>query len=301
VVGEAAAYSPDGTWFAFSARPADGSHGPDIYVWHLGADKAAPITTDHRSVFATWLGDRVLGSRGVQDAGQPAGSRTLRPEAFLLDPGTAKEVGLIGGRVWRPSVDPQHRLAVYWDGTLVLNAAGTDVAPGTGSLVLGAWDDAVVPVPPTQPIASQPASRTAPTPPAKATPAATAAVAPTATAADSSRAPSVLATGPVTDWDARWDETGTHLAVWIADPNDPKSGKLTLYVVDPRTGTLRSDRPVHDMRAQAGFSIGKGRLAWATPPGQDGRGSRIQVVAWTQDSVGSIETQQSEDDVVVIR
>ena len=36
VVGETAAYSPDGTMLAFSARPADGSHGPDIYLWRLG-------------------------------------------------------------------------------------------------------------------------------------------------------------------------------------------------------------------------------------------------------------------------
>ncbi|HEY0443691.1 MAG TPA: hypothetical protein VGC90_05675 [Candidatus Limnocylindrales bacterium] len=330
IVGQAAAYSPDGTWFAFSARPADRSHGPDIYVWHVGADKATPITTDHRSVFATWLGKHVLGSRGVADPAQPAGSQTLRPEAFLLDPTNGKELGLAGGHVWRPSVDPQRRLAVYWDGTLALNDAGTDLAPDTGNLVLGPWNDTVVTVRPGKPAPSPASSPTAsvapaataparsvpgssggptsapsakPSPRATATPVATTSPKATGTpvATDAALASTTLATGRVTDWDARWDETGTHLAVWIADPNDPKSGKLTLYVVDPASGTLHADRPVHDVRAQAGFSIGKGRLAWATPPGQDGRGSRIQVLAWTDDSVGSVETQQSEDDVVVIR
>ena len=63
VVGRAAAYSPDGMWFAFSARPADGSAGPDIYVWHVGDLQARPITTDHASVFASWIGGAVLGSR----------------------------------------------------------------------------------------------------------------------------------------------------------------------------------------------------------------------------------------------
>jgi cellulose synthase/poly-beta-1,6-N-acetylglucosamine synthase-like glycosyltransferase len=36
VVGQSAAYSPDGAWFAFTARPTDGSEGPDIYVWRVG-------------------------------------------------------------------------------------------------------------------------------------------------------------------------------------------------------------------------------------------------------------------------
>lgn len=294
VVGEAAAYSPDGVWFAFSARPADGSQGPDIYIWHVGDDNAKPITTDHRSVFATWLGKLVLASRGVANTTQPAGSRTLRPQAFLLDPASGEETALAGGGVWRPSVDPQRRLAVYWDGTLTLNDAGTELLPATGELVLGPWDDTVSAARPGAAIASPNASESA-------NPTATLPEPTTNATAGPELARTELASGRVSDWDARWDETGTHLAVWIADPADPKTGKLTLYVVDPATGVLRSDRPVHDVRAQAGFSIGKGRLAWATPRGQDARGSRIQVVAWTKDSVGSVETQQSEDDVVVIR
>ena len=53
--------------------------------------------------------------------------------------------------------------------------------------------------------------------------------------------------------------------------------------------------------ALAGFSIGKGRLAWATPRGQDGQGNRVQVVAWTKDSVGSVESRESTEVLVVIR
>jgi hypothetical protein len=110
-----------------------------------------------------------------------------------------------------------------------------------------------------------------------------------------------LASGRVLDWDARWDETGTRLAVWIADDSDPKVGKLTLFEVDPDTGDIRAEKALHDVRALAGFSIGKGRLAWATPRGQDAKGSRVQVVAWTKDAVGSAESQGSEGEVVVIR
>jgi hypothetical protein len=48
-----------------------------------------------------------------------------------------------------------------------------------------------------------------------------------------------------------------------------------------------------------GFSIGEGRLAWATPPGQGGEGSRVQIVAWTPDNVGTVETAPGEDLIVV--
>ena len=43
--------------------PADGSSGPDIYVWHTGDDTARRLTDDGRSVFASWSDDRVVGSR----------------------------------------------------------------------------------------------------------------------------------------------------------------------------------------------------------------------------------------------
>jgi hypothetical protein len=52
VVGESAAFSADGAWFAFSARPADGSGAPQVYVWHVGDDSALPLTDDGASHFA---------------------------------------------------------------------------------------------------------------------------------------------------------------------------------------------------------------------------------------------------------
>jgi hypothetical protein len=71
--------------------------------------------------------------------------------------------------------------------------------------------------------------------------------------------------------------------------------------VDPATGEL--DQPENAPReepALPGFSIGEGRLAWATPSGQGGEGSRVQIVAWTDDGVGTAETAPG-DQVVVIR
>jgi hypothetical protein len=104
-----------------------------------------------------------------------------------------------------------------------------------------------------------------------------------------------------TSFDARWDETGSAFAVWIEDAADPSFGRLSLYFVDPATGEL--DQPENAPReepALPGFSIGEGRLAWATPSGQGGEGSRVQIVAWTDDGVGTAETAPG-DQVVVIR
>ena len=53
-VGGPPAYSADGQWVAFSARPSNGAVGPDIYVWHVDDAKARPLTTDHSSVFSAW-------------------------------------------------------------------------------------------------------------------------------------------------------------------------------------------------------------------------------------------------------
>jgi hypothetical protein len=314
VVGESEAYSPDGAWFAFSARPSNGSQGPDIYLWRPGDAKATAITSDHRSMFSGWLGARILGSRG-EATGDP---RTLVPHAFLIDAATRLETAL-AARIWRPSVDPLHRVAVYWDGALELDPSGTELRPADGHLVLGGWTGALAPAATTAPstspsesaapsseAAASPSAAESPAGDASATPGATA-VAPSATpeattSPSPTSAPAIepveLATGAVRDWDARWDETGTHLAVWIATEGDPRIGDLTLYSVDPASGKVVTLKRV---AALAGFSIGKGRLAWATPRGQDGQGNRVQVVAWTKDSVGSVESRESTEALVVIR
>ena len=57
VVDTTAAYAPDGSAFAFTARPSDGSHGPDIYLWTVG-DAAARADHDRSP-----LGLRLVGRR----------------------------------------------------------------------------------------------------------------------------------------------------------------------------------------------------------------------------------------------
>jgi hypothetical protein len=110
----------------------------------------------------------------------------------------------------------------------------------------------------------------------------------------------IVAAGPIADFDARWDDSGSWLAIWIADPIDPGLGRLSLLHFDPATGLL--DRPPgapQDVTAMPGFSIGFGRLAWASPPGQGGEGSRIQIAAWTADEVGAIESIPVDGAIVV--
>jgi hypothetical protein len=257
VVGESAAFSPDGAWFAFTARPSDDSAGPDIYVWHVGDALARPMTSDHLSVFASWIGGLVVGSRPAA-----AGSAEVEARSFLLDPATGKESDL-SSPAWRPVVNPAGDRAVTWVGTVKLGSDSLTFVPATGSLVLRGFSKDAGPAP-------------------------------------SDGASTVVADGPISEFDVRWDETGSWLAVWIADPTDPTIGRLSLLHLDAATGAL--DRPngaPEDVTALPGFSIADKRLAWATPPGQGGEGSRVQIVAWTNDTVGAVESNPVEGVVVV--
>ena len=323
VVGRSAAYSPDGAWFAFSARPVDGSMGPDIYVWHVGDAQARPLTMDHASVFASWVGGSLLGSRVVPDVivdpeaspsagpaaespppidGPPVDSGAATalpaslavPETFLLDPWTGAEVPLLASE-WQPAVDPTGRAVVAWQGTMSLGADGFTASPAEGNLVVRPFHGPLESEDP----ASSPQASVESAPPAS--PSASAESSPPASEAiPLDFPPQVVVAGPITDFDARWDDTGSWLGIWIADPIDPTIGRLSLLRFDPLTGLL--DRPAgapQDVTALPGFSIELGRLAWVTPPGQAGEGSRIQIAAWTSDEVGAIESIPVEGAIVI--
>jgi len=259
VVGQSAAFSPDGEWFAFTARPADGSAGPDIYVWRVGDAAARRLTSDGRSVFGSWDGARLVGSHLVKDEG----TGELVAQSFIADPGD----GDVQGEpiaLWRPVVDPSGSYAVAWSGSVVADSTGTILAPGKGELVLTSW----------KPDADSAATR--------------------------SRLPGA-GDEAVTDFDVRWDESGSWLAVWVAGTSDPSIGRLSLYRLDAGSGSLvRPKGAPTDVPALPGFSIADGRLAWVTPHGQNAEGSKVQVVAWSGDGVGTVESVPA-DEVVVVR
>jgi hypothetical protein len=361
VVGETGAYSPDGRWFAYSARPGDGSQGPDIYVWSPGEPAAHAVTFDHRSVFAGWSGDDIIGSRAEPEEAQGASDPTNTPSpdpsaspddaspapatptpsadataspppviadpvSFILDPSTLASVDIPGEAIWRPVVDPTGVYAVSWQGTLQLAPNGVDWLPDIGHLVVDRWAGAGLV--PTQPMGESPspstdvsASPDGGSPPPAGPAASDSGVAPASPEVSASASPLAvpspdplgtsgppfgalpvsLADGPIRDWDMHWDETGTRLAVWVADPVDPTVGSLTLHTLDRATDTLDTNGPLLDgQQALAGFSIGAGRLAWATPPGQGGDDSRVEVLAWTGASAGRIETQPAGPGTLVV-
>jgi hypothetical protein len=288
VLDTTAAYAPDGSAFAFTARPVDGSHGPDIYLWHVGDAQAKPITTDHRSVFGSWAKRSIVGSTVI--AG-PDGVFD-RPQAFLLrdaasEPTTLPQAGL----AWRPVVDPTGRTAVYWSGRLAPSSDGLGWITRAGKLVVGRWDDvaATGSAAPAAASSADASQRSL----AKAT-------APADADQQRVRSETTIANGPLTEWDARWDETGTRLAVWIADDNNPAIGRLSLYVVDPFDGRIDlSKPPLADEPAMAGFAIADGHLAWAVPPKAGSADSSVLVLAWHGDNFGTVES--APGDVILVR
>ena len=112
-----------------------------------------------------------------------------------------------------------------------------------------------------------------------------------------------LPEGSICDWDVHWDPTGTRLAVWIADPVVAGLGRLSLLTIDGPTGRVDlAGSLLIDAPALAGFSVAEGRIAWAMPPGQDGEGSRLFVLAWDIGGSGRIDSQPAmSGEVVVVR
>ena len=135
VVAGPATYSADGSHFAFTARPADGSGGPDVYVWDTKDAVAQAITDDHRSVFADWAGDDLLVSR--VDEGVPT---TTRVDV------TGKAVGGESRHAWLPTLSPDGSRAAWWDGSVTLADDGVTWVPDAGHLVAGSWSDATADV-----------------------------------------------------------------------------------------------------------------------------------------------------------
>ncbi len=372
LVGAPPAYSSDGQWFAFSARPSDGSLGPDIYVWRVGDPRARQLTTDHASVFSAWHIDQILGSStlpadnpaaayptvtiavppsppaaapepgstgeppspsamstpgpsavppapskavpsasprasskpgssgsrphpspGARTAPSPTSGAKLgastapSPEAtagatpsapaasaapalpvasFLLDPATGTATPIDRAAIWRPVVDPTNRSVVFWTGDQALDPVTNTWVTTSGRLVSADWQ-----------ALSGPGDVTA-------TP-----------------LPGSAGQPGVTDWDVRWDPSGRHLAVWIADPTDASIGRLSLYAVNP-DGSV-GDALFADVVALPGLSLGADRLAWASPPGQNGQGSTISIYAWSDTGAGSMygAPDPGSDPIVVAR
>ena len=293
VVGEVG-YSPGGQYLAFSAAPIDRSTGPDLYLWSAGTGTAVAVTSDHATYFSGWLGSQILAShvalpaapeqRGNPHASaQPGASEgngkplEAHPSSFLLDPATLTRTELTQPDVWLPVVDASARFVAYWSGTLT-SKDGVSWELGAGQLVLNTWSTGV-PAPAESGAAATPAAP-------EASPAS--AVGPVGQARP-------LVEGKVADFRAKFDPAGIHLALWIGEDLQEPVGRLHLVVIDPATGAITSQEPLPGAPALRRFSIDVNRLAWVSPPGQDGQESSLQVLGWDGDSFGEIHTEPAQD------
>jgi hypothetical protein len=297
IVGEVA-YSADGQWLAFSAAPVDGSAGPDLYVWSAGSGTATPVTNDHQTYFSAWLGGQILASHvaAPETPVQPGAPRPSKgpaasadngngqgppidahPTSFLLDPATHTRTEIARQDVWLPVVDPTSRFVAYWSGAL-RSTDGVTWELGAGQLVLDAWSPG-----PAGPEASGAA-------PASSQPGASA-----APAVGPSGRPASLVTGQVADFRVKFDPEGIRLAVWVGEHRGESVGRLRLAVIDPATGSITAADPLPGTPALRRFSIDVNRLAWVSPPGQDGQESSLQVLGWTGDAFGEIQTEPAQN------
>ena len=263
LVGSPPAYSPDGSWVAFSARPDDGSHGPDVYAWHVGDAKARAVTDDHASVFSGGSPARSSPARpgrrsqptrrGRRPPLSPTPTAAVVARSFIVDPATRDVTDIGRDGVRRPVVDPTSRLVVFWAGTLAWDAAALAWLPADGRLVAANWQDVLHG-------AKEPAARALP-----------------ADAAGSA----------ISDWEVRFDPAGRRLARAGRRPGDAGDGQAppwwqwrTTARSEPCSSATR--RPC---RASPSTSTGSpGYLAGPERPGEPGgrlrlaRGRRRQAV-----------------------
>jgi len=124
--------------------------------------------------------------------------------------------------------------------------------------------------------------------------------APTAAPVGPLGSPVSIAEGPTSAFTTRFDPSGTRLAVWVAEDGDTTVGRLFLHVLDPATGAVDAAiAPLPGVPALRRFSSDTGRLAWVSPPGQDGQESSVQVLGWSHDDFGEVRTIPSRDLYIV--
>ena len=255
------AWARNGEVLAFSAMPADGSHGPDVYVWRPGDGTAQPVTNDHSSYFASWSGRRIVASRVV-------GTDIA---TVVIDPQTLEERDVGGPRMWLPVVDPQRSNAITWSGDLDFTSGSP--SPVSGSLYLVDWSLV-------DPFRDSGVS----------------ADSVELQEIDQSRDP---AGEPVIDWHARWSSDGMVVGVWQADSLRASWGDLLVLAFDRDSGRLVTDDPlVNNKLAKRGFSLGDHRVAWVGRAA-DGADTELRIRTWGDGGVGDLRIDSLQLDELV--
>ncbi|HVM31028.1 MAG TPA: hypothetical protein VM305_09725 [Candidatus Limnocylindrales bacterium] len=335
-VGAPPAWSSDGSTLAFSAMPADGSAGPDLYIWRAGDETALRLTHDQSSYFASWSGNRIVASRlAPEEAGESPLATTV-----VIDLETGEHRPVADLPLWLPQLNGPASHAVAWHGTLAWR--GPAAVADSGALYLVEWsaidpfaDPASEPTPAPEPDVPGPAEPyEEPTAsPANESHGATAASEPSAPTFPATLPPLVaeddeprasedpaddpppahgaleglqaLDPGrdpdrqPVRDWEVRWSPDGALLGYWIADAPGSSWGRLTVLRLNPETGVLAADSPLlAPMLARRSFSLGVDRLAWVAPAEHNPEGE-LRVNAWGPDGFGVLRLEAPEVDGAV--
>jgi hypothetical protein len=299
IVGRDPEFSADGSLVAFAARPVDHSTGPDVFVWRTGQAQATRITFRHSGLFAGWFGQRVMiseisGLAGGADASAQPGS-ALGSTSFIYEPSTGKALQ-IDRPMLLPAVDPTGRYLVYWAGTVERDPATGLWQPGSGDLYFDSWSDLkltpVSLVAPAGPTAAPSAAPTAVNSPSESptnspsptlepsapggTPSASPSIAdavptnsPEITAAPTSSLPQLLpvaaAAGMVHTWSVAWDDSGSHAAIWVADPGSARIGRLSLFPIDPAAARVKTnDQLMANDKVIANLTLENGRLIYTS-------------------------------------
>ncbi len=225
----------------------------------------------------------------------PAGPDQVHPVSFLFDPATGVSTDLTQPDVWLPVVDPERRVTAYWSGTLVPTADGLDWQLGEGQLVLDRWVEPGSAPSPSEPAAASSDPATEPT----ADPSGDPSAAPLEVVGPAGT-PTPLEVGDVVVFEALFGTEGKRLAIWASDDAAAEVGRLHLLVLDPEAGTVDADlKPLAGEPALRRFSIDEGRLAWVSPPGQDGQESSVRVLGWHGRDFGEIKTLPAKDLFIV--
>jgi hypothetical protein len=270
IVGRDPEFSADGMRVAFSARPVDDSAGPDVFIWHYGDEQAEPVSTLHADLFAGWVGGRVLISEISGDVASATASAGVGPEAggsaayvstsYIFDPETRVRLR-IDRPMLLPAVDPTGRYLVYWTGSIEFDPTSGFRQPGQGDLYFDSWSNLTFTAQPLAPAAAPTPSAVLTLPPTPSfTPAEagtetpSVAVSPTirpisspaaSPTVDLSKQPVLLPVaskpGAVHEWVVRWDASGQHVAIWVANPGGNKVGRLSLFSIDPNTGSIETN------------------------------------------------------------
>lgn len=326
VVGDVA-YSEDGRWLAFSAEPADGSTGPDLYLWTVGQQVATAVTSDHQTYFSSWHDGAVLASRveipgepaapdaspspdatskpgkGNQGGGNQSGAKprasavppTAAPAATFGVPGTSSGPGgsappsNVQGRPISFLLDPESLERT----DLTRGDVWLPVLDPSGRFVVY-WsgtllsdDGSTWALGAGELVLDRWSTGHAP--------GATADPSPAPPIVGPSGEQVIIVPGPKATFEAGFDPDGARLAIWVGEALDEEVGRLNLLVLDPATGVVQRGSPLQSEAALRRFAIDDGRLAWVTPRGQDGRASIVQVLGWKGDEFGEIETEPGSD------